>query len=486
MKYTIVVVFFFFALKGYSQNLVIQNVTLIDGNGGDPVGNQSIVVSEGKIESITDASRIRSPRGYDVIDGSGHFLLPGFVDTNVHASIYGGTSRPETIVKYADRSVDLVIEFVQLALKHGVTTIRDSFGALIPLTEVRDRITRGEVIGPRMMVAGNIVGWGGPFSVTWGLTKESEITPFQEKWNDFITQGSGEEWLDMTPNELRIAVNKYLDKGPDFIKYGGTSHFDGPVMLTFSPRAQKVIVDETHKRGLMAETHSTNMEGFLMSLQAGVDLVQHPEYSTRELTDEIVDLMVANKVICSMLSNTTTGAAWQRHLKRKENAQQAINVKNEAFPGGRVKSQAEKRREEEQLELYLDIARTNAKKLIEAGCITTIGTDNYQGAAPEFQRSAKLENQEPGIGSIIAIEGLVELGMTPGQAIVSGTKNGAIAAGMIDEIGTVEVGKIADLILLNENPLADIRNIRKLSVVIARGKVVDVSQLPEKPVFRKP
>ena len=485
MKYFLNCLLLFAVSITYSQNLTIENVTIIDGNGGEPVSNQSVLIKDGRIERIGGVATMTAPRGYQLIAGDGLFLLPGFIDANVHASIYGGTSRPETIVKYADQSVELVTEFVQLALKKGVTTIRDSFGALIPLMDVRDKIERGELVGPRMMVAGNIVGWGGPFSVTWGLTKESEITAFQEHWNDFITQGSGEDWLDMTPDELRVAVNQYLDKGPDFIKYGGTSHFDGPVMLTFSPRAQKVIVDETHKRGLVAETHSTNMEGFLMSLQAGVDLVQHPEYSTRELTDEIIDLMVKNRVVCAMLSNTTTGKAWERHLQRKKAAQSAIKAKNEAFPENRLKSTAEKRREEDQLELYLDIARMNAEKLIEAGCVTTIGTDNYQGAAPEFQRSAKTENQEPGIGSIIAIEGLVELGMTPSQAIVSATKNGAIAAGRLDELGTVEVGKMADLILLEENPLIDISNIRKLNTVIARGQIVDLSVLPENPIFRK-
>lgn len=311
------------------------------------------------------------------------------------------------------------------------------------------------------------------------MTKESGITAFQEHWNDFITQGSGEDWLDMTPDELEIAINQYLDKGPDFIKYGGTSHFSGPVMLTFSPRAQKILVVETHKRGLIAETHSTNLEGFLLSLQAGVDLVQHPEYSTRELTDEIIDLMVENKVVCAMLSNTTTGAPWQKHLRTKEVASKAIQAKESAFPKDRIKSSAEKRREQDELEVYLDIARTNAEKLIKAGCITTIGTDNYQGAAPEFLRYPKPQNQEPGIGSIVAIEGLVELGMTPAQAIVSATRNGAIACGKLDDFGTIEEGKIADLILLEDNPLENISNIRKLNTVIAKGQVVDVSRLPE-------
>ncbi len=139
------------------------------------------------------------------------------------------------------------------------------------------RITRGEAIGPRMLVAGNIVGWGGPFSVTFSVITEQDLSLFQEQFNDSITQGSGEELMDLTPDELRVAINKYLDKGPDFIKYGGTSHWNFPTFIGFSPEAQKVIVEEVHKRGLMAETHSTNLEGLRLSVEAGIDLIQHPE-----------------------------------------------------------------------------------------------------------------------------------------------------------------------------------------------------------------
>ena len=143
------------------------------------LANQSVIISDGRIVTIGHSGEVEAPKDADIIDGSGRFLLPGFIDTNVHASLYGGTSRPETIVKYGDRNVELITEFVQIALKHGLTTIRDSFWALLPLMEVRDRIARGETIGPRMLVAGNIVGWGGPFSITWGLTKNPGLLPFK-------------------------------------------------------------------------------------------------------------------------------------------------------------------------------------------------------------------------------------------------------------------------------------------------------------------
>ena len=102
----------------------------------------------------------------------------------------------------------------------GVTTVRDSYGVLPALVATRDRINRGEATGARILAAGNIVGWGGPYSVSFSLIREAGLTLFQEQMNDQITQGAGEDLVDMTPDELRVAINAYLDKGPDFLKFG--------------------------------------------------------------------------------------------------------------------------------------------------------------------------------------------------------------------------------------------------------------------------
>jgi predicted amidohydrolase YtcJ len=126
-------------------------------------------------------------------------------------------------------------------------------------------------------------------------------------------------------------------------------------------------------------------------------------------------------------------------------------------------------------------------RLIAAGCKVTPATDSYLGDAPEFRRTVKTDELEPGSGTILAIEGFVELGMTPMQAIVAATANGAGAAFRSKDLGTLEKGKIADAVLLDANPLADIHNIEKVSAVIAQGRQVDRASLPEHPLFyRKP
>ncbi len=132
--------------------------------------------------------------------------------------------------------------------------------------------------------------------MSFSLIREQALTLFQEQMNDEISQGAGEDLVDLTPDELRPAIRSYLDKGPDFIKYGGTAHFARPAFIGFSPEAQRVIVEEAHARGRVAETHATTADGLRLSIEAGIDLIQHPELlGNRELPDALVRLIVERK-----------------------------------------------------------------------------------------------------------------------------------------------------------------------------------------------
>jgi imidazolonepropionase-like amidohydrolase len=481
-------------LTGQSTNNVTAIVggTVIDGNGGPPLKDAVVLIKDSRIEAVGSRASVSVPEGARVVNAAGKFITPGFVDTNVHISLYGGGAkdRKETAVHYRLQDAELTLEAAQMHLRYGITTVRDSYGALVPLKQVRDAIKRGETPGPRMLVAGNIVGWGGPYSISFALIRENDLSLYEEQFTDYIAQGTGEELMDMYPEELRVAIKKYLDKGPDFIKYGATSHWSFPTLIGFSPEAQKIIVEETHKRGLFAEVHATNPEGLRLAVEAGIDLIQHPEVlADREMSDALVKGIRDRGIICSMLVNTFTGQAWQRHLKSKEAAQGRLKDREAAARDGlkrtiqREKTSAEKRREAQELGVSMELRRVNAKKLIDGGCTVTLGTDNYAGSSPEFARSDKPLWQEPGIGTLIAIEGLVELGMTPSQAIVAATKNGALASKALKEFGTIEKGKIADILVLAADPLADISNIRKLDVLVRDGKIIDRGSLPTKPIM---
>jgi imidazolonepropionase-like amidohydrolase len=462
--------------------------TVIDGNGGSPIADAVVVVTGSRIIAVGPRSSVRIPADASQVDARGRWIVPGLIDTNVHLSLYGGQNdRYESLVRYQPRQSDIVLEAAQIDLSYGITTVRDSYGALVPLVQVRDSIARGEKIGPRILAAGNILGWSGPYSFSFSRVM-GQLTLFQEQMNDFIAQGGGEELMAMTPDELRKAINAYIDKGPDFIKFGGTSHFSEPTFIGFSSEAQKVIVDEAHRRGRFAETHSTSIEGLRVSIAAGIDGIQHPEVlDGRDMPDDLVQTIRDRGIICSMLTNTITGPAWQRHLKAKEETdKKRVEAEKDKRGLTREKTTAERRKEDADSGAGAESRRRNAQKLIRAGAIVTPGTDSYWAAAPELSRTAKPIDADHGIGTILAIEGLVELGMTPSQAIVAATRNGAVASRAAKDFGTIEVGKLADLVLLSADPLADIHNLRKVAAVYKDGRAVDRARLPETRVLSIP
>jgi imidazolonepropionase-like amidohydrolase len=457
----------------------IAGGTLVDGNGGPPIADAVVLLSGSRIVSAGPRRSVSIPDGATRVDARGRWILPGLIDTNVHLSLYGGQNeRYESLVRYQPRQREIVLEAAQIDLSYGVTTVRDSYGALMPLTEVRDAIDRGERVGARILAAGNILGWSGPYSFSFSRVT-TPLTLFQEQMNDYIAQEAGEELMAMTPEELRRALNKYIDKGPDFIKYGATSHFAEPTFIGFSADAQKTIVEEARRRGRFVEIHATSVEGLRVALAVGIDGIQHPELlDGRELPDDVVAMLRDRGVVCSMLTSTITGPAWQRHLKSRDEAEKKrAEAARRSIP--REKTSAERRKEDADLGAGLEARRKNAQKLIRGGCLVTPGTDSYWAAAPELTRTPKFEEQDHGIGTIMAIEGLVELGMTPSQAIVAATKNGATASRRLADFGTIEPGKIADLVMLTADPLADIKNIRKVEMVFKDGRAVDRARLPE-------
>jgi imidazolonepropionase-like amidohydrolase len=466
------------AAAAEQPTLIVTNVTLIDGTGAAPQPHMDVRIDGGHFVDIAKTAS-KTVAGDVKIDGTGKFLVPGFFDNNAHLTVYGQPARRDTSAKYGDRNEELALEFAQRTLKAGVTTLVDSYGVLPPSIEVRDRINRGEAVGSRLLLAGNILGWGGPFSITFSLTKDADLSLFEEKWNDLLAQGMGEELADLTPAELRVAMDGYLDKGVDVIKYGGTSHFMRPSLIGFSPRQQAVIVAEAHKRGKPVQTHATSSEGLRLAVEAGIDLIQHPEMMSRDLPDDLIQLIVSKRTFCGMRANLITGDAWRHHQAQRAEAEARIAKMPPAT------TSAEHWRRMDMLQETFDIQRRNAVRLIAAGCRVTPATDSYLGDAPEFRRVVKTEELEPGSGTVLAIEGFVELGMSPMQAIVAATANGAGAAYRSRDLGTIEKGKVADFVLLEADPLADIHNIEKISAVVAQGRVVDLSGLPEHPIFFK-
>src|SRR5256885_2141123 len=128
--------------------VAIVGATVIDGTGGAPIPNATIVMKDKRITALGAKGSVAVPQGATVIDGSGKFVTPGFIDTNVHISMYANL---ETLARYLPRATEVVVEGAQLELKSGITTVRDSYGELGSLLKVRDMIARGDVVGSRML-----------------------------------------------------------------------------------------------------------------------------------------------------------------------------------------------------------------------------------------------------------------------------------------------------------------------------------------------
>jgi imidazolonepropionase-like amidohydrolase len=458
----------------------IVGATLIDGRGGDPVPD-SVVLVTGQV-IVACGKRLPIPENVELVDAAGKYLVPGLVDTNVHLTPFYYL---EELLLQRGRYEAIAIETAQLLLRHGVTTVRDSYGMLAPLLAVREAIAKGEVIGPRLQIAGNIVGWGALGSVTFDVRGPHLSSPNApglidarssyalEVIQDEFTQGVGEELIAMEPDELRDAISRYLDKGVDFVKYGGTTHGLTPALILFSERAQRTIVDEVHHRGLRAETHATSPEGLRMALLAGVDLVQHPETLDVPMSAELADLHASYGVVCSMNVNRWAGRHWREYAERPAGPPSTARTGMEARLNRHRRARG--------------WWRENAQKLIAAGCTVSTASDTLtlppDGVMRGDEPYAKTYYHAPGAATLDAVEGLVEVGLTPMAALQAATINGAVAAGAEDRFGTVEAGKSADLLLLDGDPLVDIGNIRRQSLVMARGQVVDTATLPTAPVY---
>jgi imidazolonepropionase-like amidohydrolase len=232
---------------------------------------------------------------------------------------------------------------------------------------------------------------------------------FDELAMDYIAQGSGEELLEMSPDELRVAINNTLDKGPTSSNTAA-SHTNS--LITFSPRQQQALVEEVHKRGKFAEVHSTNPEPLRLSVEAGIDVIQHPEVHSVPIPDDLVKLIVDRKVMCSILSNGITGKPWADYQKGRVRADsaRADSVRTDTMRARRVaKTGWEIQRDKGATRMA--VRRGNAEKLIKGGCITTPSTDTYLSGAPEFSRVPRSDlHMMPGTATLAAIEGLVGSG----------------------------------------------------------------------------
>jgi imidazolonepropionase-like amidohydrolase len=436
--------------------------TVIDGTGAAPLAEAAVVVADGRIVSVGPAAGLERDR-LEIVDVVGKHVIPGLMDANVHLLLH---CDPEVLLRYEPGGYDeLVLESAQVALKAGITTVFDTWGPLEALKRVRDRIASGEASGSRVYIAGNIIGNGGPWSSDFFPPYGQHLNPATvEAVNAEWEQGVGSELTWMPAADVGSAVRDYVARsGIDFVKYASSAHAHFR-FLALSPDAQRAVVEEAHAAGMTAQACALTTEALRVAIAAGVDFLQHGDTTGRHpMPEDTLELIVERQLPCIVMLRT------ERHVEAAHESKHGI---------------------------YREVVRAkdqNGRRLIEAGAKLMLATDGgvfgpYIATSPWVgEIFGNLPDVPINLGHshLLWLRAAAERGMPAMAALLAATRNIADAYGKLDELGTLEPGKRADLLVLHGDPLSDPDNYGRIAHVVKDGAVVDRDLLPEQPVLTR-
>ena len=441
-----------------AQTVAVTGGTVIDGTGAAPIADGVVVFADGRITAAGPAAETPVPAGATTIDAGGKYVIPGLMDGNLHLFL---NLDLETLILHEHRLHEIVLEAAQITLKTGQTTVFDTWGPRAALAQARDMINAGEAPGSRIYLAGNIIGFSGPLGPDFRESHAPYVSQaFVKRINDTWEEKTGRELLWMTPDSVADVIRNYTTLGMDFLKYGASGHVDMN-LISFSERVQRVIVEEGHRAGMTVQTHTTSVESFDMAIDAGVDIITHCGISGPEIPIpmESIQKMVDRGIACSVLPITA------RRLAALE----------EHSPAG--------------LTPYMKIGAINRANMIKAGAKLLMSTDAgienpvLRAESPTLAADTIDSRVKLGEGHFNALVGLEELGMDPMEVLKSTTSNVASAYRLEDEIGTLQPGRWADIVILDADPLESAYNYREIHMVIKEGEVVDLDALPVAPII---
>jgi imidazolonepropionase-like amidohydrolase len=452
-----------------ARHVALVGGTLIDGNGGPPLKNAVLVMEGERITAVGPRGRIEVPADAEVFDVSGQYLLPGLMDANVHLFPWPSWTYIEFLARYEDNFEGIIAEGAQIALKSGVTSLFDSMGPMRSLMNVRDSIKAGDMVGPRLFVAGNIVGFRAVFTTTEAMAAASKA--FQARINARFELNMGPDLVYLTPDEIYREMRSFIDLGADFIKYGATGDGD-PVnseigqnaVLRFSENQQRAMVRAANDAGVPIQAHQTTAESLRIVVEVGNDMTQHCAHTgPTRILDETIAAMLERGFYCG----TQWGALNEDELEM---------IRSGDFdPGDGVPPRYD-------LE--------NAVRMIKAGVPQLMSTDAGT-IDPDVERDWG-PGGEGGLGGGSALIGeahitnmraMQQRGMSPMAVLQAATRNVAAAYQMLDDLGTLEAGKYADVLVLTADPLLDLENLRRISHVFKGGLRVEREALPEQPIL---
>jgi len=388
-----------------TQALAFSGARLIDGHGGDPVPDAVVVVEGGRITRAGSASATRLPRGARRVDLAGLTLMPGLIDCHVHLLM---ESRPVQ-VEHSERLSEhfyRAIPFARRTLDAGVTTARDA--GLTP-AGLRIAIDDGLFPGPRLKVSVTVL------SQTGGHADWTLASGLDPAW---VTSDLPAGIAD-SPDEMRKVVRTIIRAGADWIKLCSTggvmSPLDPPDTPQFTLEELRVAVEEARAArlgGVMA--HAIGAEGIKNAVHAGVRSIEHGYM----IDDEGMDLLLERGT----------------YLVPTLHALRSVRERAQAEPGSMPAWALPK------LETVARAQRETLPEAIRRGVKVALGTDCGVGYHGTNAREIGL---------------LVEAGMTPMGAIEAGTRVAAELLRMEEDLGTVTAGKLADLIAVDHDPLAE-------------------------------
>jgi len=425
-------------------DILIKNVTLYDGTGKPAVAGANVLVKGNKIDQVSTAAI--NAGGATVIDGTGKFLTPGLFDTHIH--LRGGQSGLVTQerVPTSDRQAGLTA--LHGYIYSGVTTVYDSGNNPDFIFMLRADERAGKIVSPRIFAAGGTISVPGGYGA--GLTA-LKIANWEQGQKDLAAKIDREK-----PDMLKLILERQ-------------GSFGNRAVPTFDPTMFKNIVDLAHSKGVRSTVHISAEWDADTAAAAGIDAMAHPvlrgvinDSYVKELADKKIPISTTMVVFDNIARVADDPSFFDAPLFRAIFTDEEITFNKVEERERYIKSGMSA-----QFNLQRPYARASIKKLHEGGVILALGTDRTLG--PTVHQELELLNAA---------------GISPFDCIKIGTLNGAIYLGKEKELGSVENGKLADLLLLDGDPGADVHNFAKINTVIKDGKVIDRSKL-DLPINKK-
>lgn len=424
--------------KTEKADIAIQNVTVIDATGASAKSGMTVLITGNRILKINKTQKTKLAEDVKVVDGSGKFLIPGLWDMHVHFD--------------AEEDIRLK-EFMALFITNGITNVRVMFGSP-ELHQWREEISSEKLIGPRMIIAS-------PRPPGFSSVEEGRnfVRKSKSEGADFIKILS-----DDLPRDVYFAIADEANK--QGIPFAG--HLPYSVSAGEASDAGQLSLEHKHAVSIPCSLHEEEIITNLMNINTmreRVKLMADIDYNEQKARELFTHLVKNGTYVCPTL------VVWNEIAYRDKG--ELANDPRLAYYPSVVRNWFKYMTEtfiDGDVITYLQKICSKSHYIVgamnKAGVKMLAGTD--PGGAPYIFPAFSLHDE---------LELFVESGLTPMEALQTATINAAECVGRLDSLGTIEEGKIADLILLEENPLLSIENTKKINSVLYNGKYFDRSKL---------